>query len=136
MTKRGYVPSKDPSAKVDILGIDTSELIDTIDHNLQTESEPLLQYKVLADNLPADQIDDFNQFSRRIALNAIDEIRLWLIEHDAGDDRPADEQRFFAGVGVYQINREVQPAAQATNTNDHTKASKRQTENTEGDERQ
>ena len=109
MTKRGYVPSKDPSAILNILGIDTAELIDTIDHNLQTENDPLLQYKVLADNLPAEKIDDFNAFSRRIAMNAIDEIRLWLIEHDAGDDRPGKALRYFAGVGVYQINRPIPP---------------------------
>lgn len=109
MSKRGYVPGKDQGAMVDIFGVDTSELMETIDHNIQSEAEPLLQYKVLADNLPEEDLSAFNEFSKRVSLNAIDEIRRWLIEHDAGSERPSDSNRYFAGVGVYQINRVRNP---------------------------
>ena len=103
MTKRGYVPATDEGAKIDIFGVDTAEMMDTIDFNISSDDASLLQYKVLADNLPADQVEEFNEFSRRVSLSAIDEIRHWLIEHDAGSS--VEGERFYAGVGVYQINR-------------------------------
>jgi hypothetical protein len=105
MSTRGYVPGKDQGALVDIFGVDTAELMETIDHNIQAESDPLLQYKVLADNLPEEHLQAFNDFSRRVSLNAIDEIRRWLIEHDGGSDRTKNGTSYFAGVGVYHINR-------------------------------
>ncbi len=106
MTKRGYSPAKDEGAKLDILGVDTSEFIETIDHNvLDDGSEPLLQYKVLADNLPAEHLKAFEEYSRRVSHHAIDEVRRWLIEHDAGSETSADKPSFYAGVGVYQIVR-------------------------------
>ncbi len=118
MTQRGYVPAKDPTAKVDILGSDTSEFIETIDHNIQSDTEPLLQYKVLADNLPKEHLAAFNAYSRRVSEHAIDDIRRWLIEHDAGSEPSAGTERFFAGVGVYQINRK-NPARQPKRDEDH-----------------
>ena len=104
MTKRGYVPAKDEGAKIDIFGVDTAEFIETIDHNI-THEDTLLQYKVLADNLPEDQLGAFNEFSKRVSLAAIDEIRRWLIEHDEGSEPDREKRSFFAGVGVFQINR-------------------------------
>ncbi len=105
MSKRGYVPGRDQGALVDIFGIDTAEIMETIDHNIRGDSDPLLQYKVLADNLPEAHLQAFNEFSKRVSLNAIDEIRRWLIEHDGGSQPDQDETSYFAGVGVYQINR-------------------------------
>ena len=117
MTKRGYVPGADEGAKIDILGVDTAELIETVDYNI-THEEPLLQYKVLADNLPADKLDAFNEYSKRISLNAIDDIRRWLIENDAGSDVDPDNPSYFAGVGVYQINRERAKTKQNSGNDD------------------
>ncbi len=105
MSKRGYVPGKDQGSLVDIYGVDTAELMETLDNNLQNATDPLLQYKVLADNLPEEHLQAFNDFSKRVSLNAIDEIRRWLIEHDNGGEPSAEGKRYFAGVGVYQINR-------------------------------
>ncbi len=110
MSKRGYVPAQDPAAQVDILGVDVAELIDTIDANIQSDADPLLQYKVLADNLPEAHLAAFNEYSKRVSLNAIDDIRRWLIEHDAGSEKSGKDARFAAGVGMFQINREVRPA--------------------------
>ncbi len=118
MSKRGYVPGKDQGALVDIYGVDAAELMETMDYNIQTDTDPLLQYKVLADNLPAEHLPAFNDFSKRVSLNAIDEIRRWLIEHDAGGDRSTNTKRYFAGVGVYQINR-LRPVDEAQDGVDH-----------------
>ena len=42
MTRRGYVPASDPGRLIDILGIHTAELVETIDRNMQTDDEERL----------------------------------------------------------------------------------------------
>ncbi len=105
MSTRGYEPGNDEGALVDIFGTDAAELMETIDYNIRTDSDPLLQYKVLADNLPEAHLEAFNEYSKRVSRNAIDEIRRWLVAHDAGSDRSDGTRRYVAGVGVYQVNR-------------------------------
>ena len=111
MSNRGYAPDSDPAAMVDILGLDTSEFVETIDHNIQADpDDKLLQVKVLANNLPELHIDAFNEFSKRVSLSAIEEITHWLSEHDAGKNQQGGDARYAAGVGIFQINRLVRPA--------------------------
>ena len=105
MTSRGYVPATDEGTKIDILGTDTAEFVATIDHNVQGEQKPLLQYKVLAERLPEDQLEAFNEYSRRVSMGAVDEIRRWLIEHEGDAESEASVPSYVAGIGVYQINR-------------------------------
>lgn len=107
MTARGYVPGADPERIIDILGIDTSEFIETIDHNLQQErdAERLLQLKVLCDNLPAEHLEEFNRYSTRLSRPVLEELARWLSERDMGTDWSGEDDRLQVGLGVYQINR-------------------------------
>ncbi len=103
---RGYVPSKDPAATVDILGLDTADLIETIDHNIQAgPNEKLLQYIIRGSNVPEEFVEEFNRYSRQVSMNAVDEITTWLVAHDKGKDYSGNDRRFEVGVGVFQINR-------------------------------
>lgn len=105
MSKRGYVPSADPALMIDILGMDVSEFIETIDYNLQSgRDNRLLQIKVLASNLPEEHLAEFNVFSKRLSLHTIDEITRWLSAHDAGKDDTGTDARYAAGIGIFQIN--------------------------------
>ena len=107
MTNRGYVPGADPEMILDILGIDTSDLIETVDHNLQAESdaERLMQLKVLCDNLPAEHLEAFNRYSARLSRPVLEELARWLSERDKGRDWSGDDERMQVGLGVSQINR-------------------------------
>jgi hypothetical protein len=107
MTTRGYVPSNDPEAVIsEILGLDTAELIETIDHNLQAgPDDKLFQLKVLATNMRAEDVAAFNDYSRRLARPVIDELSRWLAERDLGGDWSGDDERFALGLGIFQINR-------------------------------
>lgn len=108
MSNRGYAPDADPAAMLDILGMDVSEFIETIDHNIQTSADgKLLQVKVLANNLPAEHLPAFNQYSKRVSLNALEDIVNWLNEHDAGKAESGSDARYAVGVGMFQINRLV-----------------------------
>ena len=109
MTNRGYVPGADPERIVEILGIDTSELIETVDHNLQADSdaERLLQLKVLSDNVPAEHLAEFNRFSTRLSRTVLEELARWLSERDKGRDWSGDDERVQLGLGIFQINRKA-----------------------------
>ncbi|MEZ5559362.1 MAG: DUF6502 family protein [Pseudomonadales bacterium] len=115
MTSRGYVPAADPERIIEILGRDTAEFMETIDHNLQSEEERrLLQLKVLSDNVPAEYVDEFNAYSRRLARAVLEELSRWLSQRDRGRDWSGDDERVVLGLGVYQINRTARPAAEAS----------------------
>jgi hypothetical protein len=106
MTSRGYVPAGDPERIIDILGVDTSELMETIDHNLQAQGEDtLVQLKVLSDNVPAEYLKEFNALSARMSRNVLEELSRWLSERDKGRDWTGDDERVVLGLGIYQINR-------------------------------
>lgn len=105
MTSRGYVPADDTKALLDILGEDTAELIETIDHNVQTDDDRLLQAKVLAENLPAEHYDEFIRYSKTLARHMLDELTRWLTERDLGDDEGGTDKRYEVGLGLYHISR-------------------------------
>lgn len=106
MTTRGYVPSGDPESVAEILGIDTAEFIQTVDHNMQADPEDrLFQLKVLADNVPVEYVDEFNAYSRRLSRPVLEELNRWLADRDLKQDWSGDDDRFVLGLGIYQINR-------------------------------
>ncbi|MCP5179211.1 MAG: hypothetical protein H6994_04790 [Pseudomonadales bacterium] len=108
MSRRGYVPGADPAAMIDILGMDVSEFLETIDHNIQAgDGAKLLQIKVLASNLPEQYLADFNAYSKRLSLSTIDDVTGWLSARDAGKDNSGTDARYAAGLAVFQINRLV-----------------------------
>jgi hypothetical protein len=107
MTTRGYVPGADPERIIDILGLDTAEFMETVDHNLQsaTDEERLFQLKVLSDNVPMEYLEEFNAYSRRLSRPVIEELSRWLSERDMGRDWSGEDGRVEIGLGIYQINR-------------------------------
>ncbi|MFM7118804.1 MAG: DUF6502 family protein [Gammaproteobacteria bacterium] len=106
MTSRGYVPGAMAERIIEILGMDTAELMETIDHNLQAEPDHrLVQLKVLSDNVPARHQREFNAYSARLSRNLLEELARWLSERDLGSDWSGDEPRLELGLGLYQINR-------------------------------
>lgn len=110
MQRRGYVPLDDPSAMIDMLGTDSAELIETIDHNIQSQDDKLLQAKVLAENLPQEHVEEFVTYSKRLARHTLDELTHWLVERDKGEEVGVAEGRFEVGLGLYHIVREVREA--------------------------
>ncbi len=113
MTSRGYVPGSDPEQIIDILGVDTAEMMETIDHNLQhPKDQRLVQLKVLSDNVPAEHLEAFNRYSARLSRNVLEELSRWLAERDRGRDWSGDDERVVLGLGIYQINRVARAAGQ------------------------
>jgi hypothetical protein len=100
MTARGYVPGGDPERIIDILGLDTAEFMETVDHNLQAHSDGkrLFQLKVLSDNVPAVYLPEFNAYSARLSRPVIEELNRWLSERDMGRDWSGEDERVEIGL--------------------------------------
>ncbi len=108
MTRRGYEPTEDQQALIDMLGTDAAELLVTLDHNVHADaSSRLLQGKVSYDNIHPDDVAEFLALSKRQARNLLEELNHWLAERDRGPlaDNPeySSEAPYTLGLGVYQI---------------------------------
>lgn len=120
MTTRGYVPSGDPESVADILGIDTAEFIETVDHNMRSQDK-LFQMKVLSTNVPARYLEEFNAYSRRLSRPVLEELNRWLAARDMKQDWSGDDERVVLGLGIYQVNRQAhrpESEAQVRDQND------------------
>ncbi len=119
MTSRGYVPGKDPVEILRILGTDTAELIDVIDHNLRATEPNTRRYqsKVMYDRVPAECRDEFLRYSAVRAQALLEDLDRWLSERDLGDHPTAGISTLGLGLGTFQIVTES-PAEQPTATTD------------------
>jgi len=105
LSARGYVPEAGDTEKLQILGTDVRDLIDTIDHNLtQTVAEPRYQRKVQYDNVPVRHLEAFRHLSARLGQDVLEHLNEWLAERDrdAGNDDDGSG-RIRLGLGIYQI---------------------------------
>jgi hypothetical protein len=103
LTGRAYVPSRDATMKLHILGVDTAFLIDTIGHNIDASpAEARFQRKVMYDNLPDEALERFRRLSSRASQRLLETLDDWLSRHDR-DSSPdaAGTGRNVAGIGVY-----------------------------------
>lgn len=87
LMSHAYLPSNDPVEKLTILGIDTSQLIDTIDHNLSAaEDELRFQRKASNARIAPDSIPQFRQYLNRKGQAFLEEVDLYLSQHETDDD--------------------------------------------------
>lgn len=104
MSARGYVPGKDPVEILGILGTDTSELIETIDHNLcVSPDERRFQAKVQYDNVPREHLEEFLRYSGSRAQALLEDLDRWLAERDSGEQLSEETQPLVLGLGAFQI---------------------------------
>lgn len=103
LLSRAYIPERSAADKLQILGTDVELLITTIGHNLKPDSSgPLLQRKVLYDNLPDEALPAFRKLSEKSAQALLERLDRWLSQRDR-DVTPSVEGtgRNRAGLGIY-----------------------------------
>jgi hypothetical protein len=91
LMSHAYLPSNDPLEKLMILGNDTSQLVETIDYNL-TAAEDALRFQRKASNarVALDSIPEIKQFLKRKGQAFLEEIDLYLSQHETEDDSTAE----------------------------------------------
>lgn len=87
LLNHAYLPSDDPLEKLTILGSDSSELIETIDHNIGANKADLLfQRKASNAYVDADAIPEIQQFLKRKGQAFLEEIDWFLSQHENKSD--------------------------------------------------
>ena len=110
---RAYVPQRSATDKLAILGSDVSDLIATIDHNMeQGEVEPRFQRKVMYHAIPVTALPGLRKLAAAQGQALLERLDRWLLLHDT--DIPADgsgPHRARVGVGIHYFEERVEPAA-------------------------
>ena len=99
LIKHAYVPGKDSAEVIRILGADTAELINTIDHNLTVnETDRRFQRKVSTAVLDQNAVDAFKELSKIKSQALLEELDAWLTQNEADPD---DEDARYVSLGIY-----------------------------------
>jgi len=107
LLERSFTPQTGEIEKIGILGVDTSDLIATIDHNIQKTDDLFFQRKVCYDNLPSETLPGFRGIAADRAQGLLEYLDRWLSERDR-DFHPevAGTGRMRAGVGIYYFQED------------------------------
>jgi hypothetical protein len=110
---RAYVPSTGIDEKLEILGCDVADLIDTIDHNIETHGEPpRFQRKVMYHRIPASAVPAFRRLSAMQAQALLERMDRWLMDHDTGVEAGEPGARAARiGLGIYYFEELFEPSA-------------------------
>jgi hypothetical protein len=101
LVRNAYVPGNDPEEIIRILGKDTSELINTIDHNLTTEGDAKwFQRKVSNSKVRTEKLTEFKEYSRKRSQALLEDLDAWLSQNEADED--IDSRYVSLGIYYYE----------------------------------
>jgi len=106
---RAYIPESGDADKLNILGTDVSDLVATIDHNIQHgAADPFFQRKVMYDNIPVDALQEFRRLSGAQAQAFLERLDKWLSQRDR-DTNPetTGTGRMRTGIGIYYFEENM-----------------------------
>lgn len=117
LVTHGYVPQHSAVDKLEILGTDVSDLIDTIDHNLQHgATDPRFQRKVMYSAVSLSALPSFRKLSASQAQALLEKLDRWLAEHEHNVGDPAGNASSACarvGLGIYYFEELLEaPAAE------------------------
>ncbi|WP_372966094.1 DUF6502 family protein [Marinobacter sp.] len=122
LKQRAYVPAGDSEEMLQIFGEDVSDLVATIDHNLESRAQarlPLFQRTLTYDNIPPEVIERWRQYSAERSQALLEDLDQWLGPFDQDLARVPDGQnageRVRTGVGIFYFEDPIQ-AASATDS--------------------
>ena len=108
LIERAYIPQADEAAKLDILGTDVADLVASIEHNLDPETDtPFFQRKVAYDNLPSGYLPKLRALLAHTGQRLLEELNADMSRHDRdvqGVSDTAERQR--AMIGIYYFEEE------------------------------
>jgi hypothetical protein len=100
---RGYIVKRGDAEMLNILGIDVSELIETINHNIVNEPyDAFLQRKTSYDNIPEESLSELRGIVSKMGKEFIESVDKVISQYDR-DVNPSLEGtgRKKAGLGVF-----------------------------------
>ena len=104
LKKKAYIPMETPLDRLNILGTDAGELIETIGHNMMAApADRLFQRKVSNTLVRRDVLADFREFSNRRSQELLEEYDAWLSEREVKNDD--EDQAAYVAVGIYYVEQ-------------------------------
>jgi hypothetical protein len=115
-----YIPVDDDGDKLRLFGIATSDLLGTLDHNLNNTAAPSrFQLSVYHDQVTAGAAQRFRELSDERSMQLLKDFDAWLEQHagdDANDIDPTQDNKESAatptrrvGVGIYFFEDQESP---------------------------
>ena len=108
LLERGYIPARGTEEKLAILGVDASELIGAITHNIDhPEEKPFLQRKVWYDNIGADALSEIRHHIRGAGTDFVQAINnvIASYDRDRNPDAPGGRRKRVV-LGVYYFDED------------------------------
>ncbi len=116
LVQRAYVPNTGLTEKIEILGTDVGDLINTIDHNIESGSGPKwFQRKVAYDNIPEEAAATFQVDSAEQAQKLLEEFDRFLAAQDRDlNPKKAGTGRKRVGVGIYYFEEDMEKGGESS----------------------
>ncbi len=110
LLQRAYVPNTSETDKLSILGMDTTLLLETLEHNLDcSPGDSYFQRKVAYDNLPEEAIPVLRTLAAQHGQRLLEELNTWLNQQDRDNNSNiSGSGRKYAGVGVYFFEKDTE----------------------------
>ncbi|MBC7963656.1 MAG: hypothetical protein H7Y05_12010 [Steroidobacteraceae bacterium] len=97
-----YVPRAGILEKLTILGVETADLLNTIDHNIHAENgDPHFQRKVCYYRFPARHLPELKKLASKKSQALLEELNAWMAQHDDADQSGSNEAVRRAGMSLY-----------------------------------
>lgn len=111
LLRNAYLPMATPVERLNILGGDSAELIETIAHNIRcTPEERRFQRKVSTPRLKAEHVAEFEQLVNQRSQELLEEYDQWLSQREFTDEHNSPSDARYVAVGIYfyqDTNEEV-----------------------------
>ncbi len=102
LEKKAFIPMDTPMDRLNILGTDAGELIETIGHNMLAKPEDrYFQRKVSNALVPRHALGDFRELSNRRSQELLEEYDAWLSSRELKE--PDDGDAAYVAVGIYYV---------------------------------
>jgi hypothetical protein len=106
MITRGLTPDKNISELIKIVGRDTSDLLNTMNHNLSHEPEyRFFQKKVCHDGISSDELQAIRLMTKKKSQKLLEDIYKDLSKF--GDQKNKRKENYETGIGVYYYERNL-----------------------------
>ena len=102
LQEKAYIPTATPLEKINILGSDVAELIDTIGHNLEAEPGAThFQRKVSNVLVHPDALPAFRELATRRSQQLLEDYHSWLSSHEIDPQQDPTVEPCYVAVGIY-----------------------------------
>jgi hypothetical protein len=107
LIQHAYIPESDPVEKIEILGADVSEFIETINHNLSSPADQLLfQRKVSNIRVKSDAVPVFKKLAAQKSQELLEELDSFLSKNES-----TDTTANYVALGIFYAEKTSSPAA-------------------------